>query len=166
MKVEVENKNIKYDVIVVLDNIRSVFNVGSIFRTSDAAGIGKVYLCGITATPPHPKLQKTALGSLETVEWEYAKDTLELVKKLKEDGHTIYSIELAENAEDFETVDYPKGVVLVIGNEIDGVNKEVMEISDKIVQIPMHGIKNSLNVASAYAVISYEATRKFRKLIR
>jgi tRNA G18 (ribose-2'-O)-methylase SpoU len=90
MKVEVENKNIKYDVIVVLDNIRSVFNVGSIFRTSDAAGIGKVYLCGITATPPHPKLQKTALGSLETVEWEYAKDTLELVKKFKEEGHKFY----------------------------------------------------------------------------
>jgi tRNA G18 (ribose-2'-O)-methylase SpoU len=150
---------------LVLDNI-GLFLMSVPFRTSDAAGIGKVYLCGITATPPHPKLQKTALGSLETVEWEYAKDTLELVKKLKEEGHTIYSIELSEKAEDFEAVDYPSGVVLVIGNEIDGVNKEVMKISDKIVQIPMHGIKNSLNVASAYAIISYEATRKFRKLIR
>ncbi|MEI6886672.1 MAG: RNA methyltransferase [bacterium] len=153
---------IKYPIYVLLDNIRSTFNVGSIFRTSDASGISKIFICGITAYPPNPKLQKTALGSLESVEWEYSKDTIEKVKELKQQGYIIYSVELDPNAIEYDKVEYPEKTVLVMGNEINGVDKEILKISDKIVQIPMNGIKESLNVATSFGIVAYESTKKYR----
>ncbi|MEI6462225.1 MAG: RNA methyltransferase [bacterium] len=154
---------IKYPIYVLLDNIRSTFNVGSIFRTSDASGISKIFICGITAYPPNPKLQKTALGSLESVEWEYSKDSIEKVKELKEQGYTIYSVELSPVAVQYDKIEYPEKTVLVMGNEINGVDKEILKISDKIVEIPMNGIKESLNVATSFGIVAYESTKSYRK---
>lgn len=153
---------IKYPIYVLLDNIRSTFNVGSIFRTSDASGISKIFICGITAYPPNPKLQKTALGSLNSVEWEYSKDSIEKIIELKKLGYKIYSVELDPKAIAYDNVNYPEKTVLVMGNEINGVDKKILEISDKIIQIPMNGIKESLNVATSFGIVAYEATQKYR----
>lgn len=155
----IANKISPKKISVLLDNIRSIYNVGSIFRTSDAAGINKIYLCGISATPEHPKLVKTALGADKSVEWEYNISAFDTVKRLKSIGHTIYSVELTEGAIDFRTAEYPDGTVLVFGHEVDGVDKDILAISDKVIMIPMLGIKESLNVATSYGIVAYEALR-------
>lgn len=144
---------------VILDNIRSLYNVGSFFRTSDGLGISKLYLTGITATPDHPKLAKTSLGAEKSVTWEYHKDVIELINKLKLDGMRIISIETGENAIDLDKFEFQDNDVLVFGHEVDGVNKEVLELSDAIVKIPMQGIKESFNVASSFAIVAYVATK-------
>lgn len=146
-------------IIFLLDNIRSIYNVGSFFRTADGAGISKLYLCGITATPEHPKVAKTALGATYFVTWEYAKDSLDTVRNLKKNGYTIYSIELGQDAEYYDKVLYPDKTVLVFGHEVDGVNPEILKISDKCVMIPMRGKKESLNVATSCGIVAYESTK-------
>lgn len=147
----------KKEIYVILDNIRSAFNTGSIFRTSDAAGITKLYLCGITPYPPHIKLEKTALGALESVPWEYAKETMTVVKMMKEQNIPVYAVELDSRAKHYAQIEYPDRFALVMGHELLGVSEEVLDASDKIVQIPMHGIKNSLNVAVSYGIVVYES---------
>ena len=145
---------------IVLDNIRSAFNVGSIFRTSDGAGsVEKIYLCGMTTDTDNPKLEKTALGALEMVESEYYDTTLEAIEELQEQNIPIYSIELDEKAKHFQKFEYPKEFAIVLGHEKSGVDKDILDISDEIIYIPMRGMKKSLNVANTAGIILYEVTR-------
>jgi len=142
--------------VVVLDNIRSALNVGAIFRTCDGAGASKLYLCGITPYPPHNKIPKTALGAIEYVGWVRSNDTIEVIKGLKEDGYTIVAVEQAEGAHVFNQVVYKEKTALVFGHEITGVSKEVLDICDVKVVVPMYGRKESLNVATTVGIVSYE----------
>lgn len=145
---------------IVLDNIRSAFNVGSIFRTADGAGsVEKIYLCGITSPIDNPKLEKTALGALEYIPSEHYDTTMDAIEEIKEQKIPIFSIELDNRSEDFQKVKYPEEFAIVLGHEKRGVDKEILEISDKIISIPMRGKKESLNVANTAGIILYEATR-------
>ncbi len=148
----------KTPIIVILDNIRSLNNIGSVFRTSDAFLIEKIYLCGITAKPPHKDIHKTALGSTESVDWEYAENTLELVKKLQDEGVQIASIEQAENAvmlNDFIPVKGKK-IAVVFGNEVKGVQQEVVSASNYCIEIPQYGTKHSLNISVSCGVVLWD----------
>jgi 23S rRNA (guanosine2251-2'-O)-methyltransferase len=155
----------KTPLIVILDNIRSLNNIGSVFRTSDAFLIEKIYLCGITAKPPHKDIHKTALGSTDTVVWEYAKDTLEVVKSLQAEGVKVISIEQAENAtmlNDFKPE--PKTTyAIVFGNEVKGVQQEVVNTSDVVIEIPQYGTKHSLNISVSCGVVIWDL---FCKIVR
>jgi len=148
----------KTPLIIVLDNIRSLNNIGSVFRTSDAFLIQKIYLCGITATPPHNDIRKTALGSTETVDWEYAESTLELVDKLKAQNVIIASIEQSENAKtlyDFQP-EKENTYALIFGNEVKGVDQEVVNASDIVLEIPQYGTKHSLNISVSCGVVVWD----------
>ena len=152
----------KTPIIVILDNIRSLNNIGSVFRTSDAFLIQKIYLCGITAKPPHKDIHKTALGSTETVAWEYVENTLKLVKKLQAEGVQIASIEQAENAtmlNDFQP-DPGTTYALVFGNEVKGVSQEVVSHSDLVLEIPQFGTKHSLNISVSCGVVIWDLFSK------
>jgi len=145
---------------IVLDNLRSAFNVGSIFRSSDGAGsVEKIYLCGITSPIDNPKLEKTALGSLEFINSEHYDTTLDAIEELKEQNVPIYSVELTDDSENFQEIEYPDEFALVFGHEKKGINDEILKISDKIISIPMRGKKKSLNVANTASIILYEVTR-------
>lgn len=154
----------KTPIIVILDNIRSLNNIGSVFRTADAFLIQKIYLCGITAKPPHKDIQKTALGATETVAWEYAEDTLAVVEKLKSDGVKVCAIEQAENAcmlNDFQ----PKNdqtYAVVFGNEVKGVQQKVVSASDTVIEIPQLGSKHSLNISVSAGVILWDLFSKMK----
>ena len=154
-----EFKNIKKKpLIIVLDNIRSLNNIGSVFRTSDAFLIEKIYLCGITATPPHKDIHKTALGSTDTVDWEYIENTIDLVEKLKQDNVKICAIEQAEDAtmlNDFK-VETNNKYALVFGNEVKGVSQDVVSASDTIIEIPQFGTKHSLNISVSCGVVVWD----------
>ena len=148
----------KSPIIIILDNIRSLNNIGSVFRTSDAFLIEKIYLCGITAQPPHNDIRKTALGSTETVDWEYVENTLELVQKLKEEQITIVSIEQAENAtmlNDFKPQPN-ETYAFVFGNEVKGVSQNVVDASDVVIEIPQFGTKHSLNISVSCGVVIWD----------
>lgn len=165
LDVELFKRAQKSPLIIVLDNIRSLNNIGSVFRTADAFLIDKIYLCGITATPPHKDIRKTALGATESVDWEYRKDTLELVEELKSKGHEIVSIEQAENAQmlnQFES-DKSKRYVLVFGNEVKGVSQDVVSASNTVLEIPQYGTKHSLNVAVSAGVVVWDLWSKLNK---
>ena len=152
----------KTPLIVILDNIRSLNNIGSVFRTSDAFRIEKIYLCGITATPPHKDIQKTALGSTESVDWDYTESTLELVKKLQSKDIQVLSIEQAENATMLNNFT-PKPnttYALVFGNEVKGVSQEVVSLSDQVIEIPQYGTKHSLNISVSCGVVLWDVFSK------
>jgi len=154
----------KTPLIVILDNIRSLNNIGSVFRTSDAFRIEKIYLCGITATPPHKDIQKTALGSTESVDWDYTESTLELVKKLQSKDIQVLSIEQAENATMLNNFT-PKPnttYALVFGNEVKGVSQEVVSLSDQVIEIPQYGTKHSLNISVSCGVVLWDVFSKLR----
>lgn len=154
----------KSPIIIILDNIRSLNNIGSVFRTSDAFLIEKIYLCGITAQPPHNDIRKTALGSTETVDWEYAENTLSVVEQLKSDGVKICSIEQAENAtmlNDFQPQPNTK-YAFVFGNEVKGVAQDVVNASDTVIEIPQYGTKHSLNISVSCGVVVWDV---FSKLV-
>lgn len=148
----------KTPIIVVLDNVRSLNNIGSIFRTADAFLIQKIYLCGITAQPPHKDIQKTALGATETVEWEYVEDALELVSRLKLDRVNIFSIEQAENATLLNNFQPEKDqtYALIFGNEVKGVQQKVVSASDGVLEIPQLGSKHSLNISVSAGVVLWD----------
>jgi len=149
-------------IYVVCDNIRSIFNVGAIFRTSDGAFIEKLYLTGYTPYPPRKEIEKVALGATLTVPWEYYKDPVEIVKKLKSEGIKIAVLELTDSKNFFWNVkleDFP--ICLVLGNEITGVSKEIIDMADLSFELPMLGMKQSLNVSVAYGVAVYEMVKKW-----
>ena len=146
-------------VAVVLDNIRSLNNVGAIFRTADGAGIEKLWLCGITGYPPRGEISKTALGAEENVPWAYATKALDVVLKYREQGYQIILLEQAHGSVDYDKFHSASPVCLVVGNEIDGVAGELAELADGAVEIPMRGVKNSLNVAVAFGVAVFHLTR-------
>jgi tRNA G18 (ribose-2'-O)-methylase SpoU len=149
-------------VCVLLDNVRSLYNVGAFFRTADAAGIEKLYLTGITGYPPQNAITKTALGAEETVPWEHAREPLPLLADLRTRGHQIAAIETTPRSVDiFEWVPrFP--VCVVFGHEVDGLRPEVAELADVHIRIPMLGRKHSLNVATAGGIVMYELLRKYR----
>lgn len=154
----------KTPIIIVLDNIRSLNNIGSVFRTSDAFLIEKIYLCGITATPPHNDIRKTALGSTETVAWQYVEDTLALIERLKDSKIKIISIEQAENAtmlNDFKP-ETDTTYALVFGNEVKGVQQEVVSASDVVLEIPQFGTKHSLNISVSCGVVVWDVFSKLK----
>jgi len=156
----------KSPLILVLDNIRSLNNIGSVFRTADAFLIQKVYLCGITAQPPHKNIHKTALGATESVEWEYVENTLDTVKNLREEGVQVVSIEQADKAirlNDFKVrpnITY----ALVFGNEVKGVAQEVVTESDAVIEIPQFGTKHSLNISVSAGVVIWDFWTKLNAL--
>ncbi len=155
----------KFPLVIVLDNVRSHLNVGSVFRTSDAFLIEAVYLCGITGTPPHRDIHKTALGSTETVSWKHFPSTMEAVKDLKKEGYRIVSVEQAENAvmlNDFVPATGEKYAV-VFGNEVEGVEQEVVSASDMVLEIPQYGMKHSLNISVSVGVVVWDIVSKLRK---
>lgn len=156
----------KTPIIIVLDHIRSLNNIGSVFRTSDAFLVEKIYLCGITATPPHKDIHKTALGSTDTVAWEYAKNTMDVIAKLKAEKVKICTIEQAENAtmlNDFKVKPNTK-YALVFGNEVKGVAQEVVNASDTVIEIPQFGTKHSLNIAVSCGVVVWDVFSKLKAL--
>lgn len=156
----------KTPIIIILDNIRSLNNIGSVFRTSDAFLIEKIYLCGITATPPHKDIHKTALGSTDTVAWEYIENTQTLVEKLKAEGVKVISIEQAENAtmlDEFKPMAKTK-YALVFGNEVKGVSQNVVSSSDVVIEIPQYGTKHSLNISVSCGVVIWDVFSKLKSL--
>jgi len=164
LNVEDFKKSDKIPLIVVLDNIRSLNNIGSVFRTSDAFLIEKIYLCGITAQPPHKDIHKTALGATESVSWEYVEDTFTLVEKLKSEGVIVCSIEQAENStmlQDF-TIKSNQKYAIVMGNEVKGVQQEVVSASNYCIEIPQFGTKHSLNISVSCGVVLWDLFIKFK----
>lgn len=153
----------KLPVVIVLDNIRSQHNIGSVFRTSDAFLMQAIYLCGITATPPHREIHKTALGATDTVSWKYFETTRMAVETLKSEGYKIIAIEQAEesiNLEDF-SVDNNEKTALIFGNEVDGVSEEIMQLADACIEIPQYGTKHSLNISVSAGIVIWEISRKY-----
>ena len=155
-------KTTKTPIIVVLDNIRSLNNVGAVFRTSDAFLIEKIYLCGITATPPHREIHTTALGATESVDWEYKEDTLALVNELKAQGVLVAAIEQVENSVmlDEFSLDATKKIAIVLGNEVKGVQQEVVSAADYCIEIPQKGTKHSLNISVSCGVVLWDLFQK------
>lgn len=148
----------KSPLIIIADNVRSMHNVGSIFRTSDAFLVEKIYLCGITPTPPHREIQKTALGATESVDWQYAENTLDVVNQLKKEGWTILALEQTTNSVMLDELKIEKGekIAIVLGNEVEGVNQEVINLCHKAVEIPQFGTKHSFNVSVSCGIMLWQ----------
>ncbi len=146
---------------VVLDNIRSLHNVGAIFRTADGILAGKLFLCGITGHPPRKEIEKAALGAIDVVPWEYSPSTKETLLKLKETGVKICALELTGDSIDFKKAEYSFPMALVIGNEVFGISDNVMHLVDMAISIPMLGRANSLNVSTAFGVAGYEILAQY-----
>lgn len=169
---ELERKNInefkdakKTPIIIILDDIRSLHNIGSVFRTSDAFLIEKIYLCGITATPPNKEIHKTALGATETVEWEYQRNILDVIVKLKAEAVAIYAIEQVENSillQDFKVNKYNK-YALIFGNEVKGVSQEAIQLCEGVIEIPQLGTKHSLNISVSAGIVVWDLFQKLSK---
>lgn len=156
----------KFPLIIILNDIRSLNNIGSFFRTADAFNVEKIFLCGITATPPHRDIQKTALGATETIKWEHRLSIVDVIKELKAEGMTICSIEQAEKTTFLNHIDKLEGqkFALIFGNEVNGVDQEAIDLSDHIIEIPQFGTKHSLNVSVCGGVVLWEfAKRSFNK---
>ena len=152
----------KLNACIVLDDIRSMNNVGSAFRTSDAFRIEKIYLCGITATPPHRDINKTALGATETVAWEHQESISDLIQHLKNDGYTIVSVEQADESSKLDQFqpDAKRKYAFVFGNEVFGVNEQVVANSDVVLEIPQYGTKHSLNISVSLGIIVWDFVSK------
>ena len=154
-------KKLRRPVRVILDNVRSLHNVGSIFRTSDAAGVEKIYLCGITGKPPRAEIHKSALGADKSVDWEYYKNSIEVIHRLKAEGFKIVVLEHTNQPQSFHQVKFEFPMCLVVGHEIVGVSDEIVELADLAIEIPMFGVKQSLNVSVAYGIAIYEIIKKW-----
>ncbi|HEX8574942.1 MAG TPA: RNA methyltransferase [Flavobacterium sp.] len=155
---------VKTPIIIVLDDIRSLHNIGSVFRTADSFLIEKIYLCGITAIPPNKEIHKTALGATETVDWEYHENVLEVVAKLQEENITVFAVEQVENAiflQHFQ-VNTDRKYALIFGNEIFGVNQKAIELCDGAIEIPQLGTKHSLNIAVSAGIVVWDLFAKMK----
>jgi len=155
----------KIPLVVVLDNVRSRHNIGSVFRTGDAFRAEEILLCGITATPPNVEIHKTALGAEDAVRWRYFEDTLEAVKALKTSGYTVVAIEQAENSISLEsfTVEKDRKYAVILGHEVHGVQQSVIDASDGCIEIPQYGTKHSLNVSVAAGIVIWDFFQRLRK---
>lgn len=149
--------------LLILDNVRSQSNVGSVFRTADAFLTEAVYLCGITGTPPSREIQKTALGATESVMWKYFSNTADAVRELKQNNYIILAIEQAEGAAELQDFEIREGekYALVFGHEVDGVSQEVMDLCDMCIEIPQFGSKHSFNIAVSAGIVLWELNRKY-----
>ncbi|MCX6809543.1 MAG: RNA methyltransferase [Candidatus Berkelbacteria bacterium] len=147
------------DVYVVLDNIKAMENVGAIFRTCDGARVKKIYLCGITATPPRNKIFKTSMGAVEWVDWEYAESAKLKVKSLKAEGIQIVALEQTDKSIEFTKAKYKFPLAIILGHERNGVSADVLKLCDLSVEIPMHGRANSLNVATSAGIVLFEVVK-------
>lgn len=147
----------KIPLIILLENIRSLSNIGSVFRTADAFAVEKIYLCGITAQPPHKEIHKTALGATESVEWEYRKDINEVLLELKKTDYTLCAIEQAENSILLNKmpIDKTKKYAIILGNEVEGVEQTTIDQCDNCIEIPQFGTKHSLNVSVCNGIITW-----------
>jgi 23S rRNA (guanosine2251-2'-O)-methyltransferase len=152
----------KMPIVVVLENIRSAYNVGSVFRTADAFLIEAIYIIGYSAKPPHKEIKKTALGAEETVTWKYFKTTAEVIEELRKDKFKIYAVEQAENSYLLQQLDLKKEgkIAVVFGNEVTGVEQSTIQLCDGCIEIPQLGMKHSLNIATAAGVVLWELLRK------
>ncbi len=167
--IELKRKNIqefknaeKTRLIIILDNVRSLNNIGSVFRTCDAFLIEKIYLCGITASPPHKDIHKTALGSTESVDWEYFKNISELLIELKKDNVNIWSVEQADKSKKLTNFNIDKDLkhALIFGNEVKGVSEEAINLSNEVIEIPQFGTKHSLNISVCSGILIWEFYKK------
>lgn len=154
----------KTPVVIVLDNVRSLNNVGSVFRTADAFLIEAVYLCGITGTPPNKEIQKTALGATESIAWKHFKETLDAVEELKKDGYLVYSIEQADSAIMLNNFMPSRGqkIAIIFGNEVKGVDQKVINASTDVIEIPQLGTKHSLNIAVSVGIVMWDLYLKIK----
>jgi len=151
----------KIPIVIVLDNVRSMNNIGSVFRTADAFLLEGIYLCGVTATPPHREIQKTALGATESVSWKHFPSTIDAVNELKKDGFTVYAVEQAENSTMLDKLNLPdKKIALVFGNEVSGVEQSVIDACAGCIEIPQYGTKHSLNLAVSMGIVIWEIAKK------
>lgn len=166
LSVEEYKRKDKSPIVIVLDNVRSLNNVGSAFRTSDAFLIKKIYLCGITGKPPHREIQKTALGATESVDWEYFNSTLAAIKKLKEDGYKICSLEQTDQSAPLHTFipQQEDKYALIFGNEVFGVEENIIKQSDHVIEIPQLGTKHSLNISVSLGIAIWDFTVKLGNL--
>ena len=167
LTVESFKEAVKLPVVVILDNVRSLNNIGSVFRTSDAFRVEAIYLCGITAQPPHKDIHKTALGATESVKWVYFENTLDAVGELKSDGYEICAIEQTEKSISLEEMDMSKKkkYALIFGHEMRGVDQKVVDFSDKSIEIPQFGTKHSLNISVSAGLVLWEFYRKIGGII-
>ena len=154
----------KIPLVVVLDNVRSQHNIGSVFRTGDAFRAEEILLCGITATPPNVEIHKTALGAEDAVRWRYFEDTLGAVKALKTSGYTVFAIEQAENSMSLEsfTLEKDKRYAVILGHEVHGVQQSVIDASDGCIEIPQYGTKHSLNVSVTAGIVIWDFFKQFK----
>jgi tRNA G18 (ribose-2'-O)-methylase SpoU len=166
LSVEEYKKTSKTPVVVVLDNVRSALNVGSVFRTSDAFKIERIFLCGITACPPNAEIRKTAIGAEQSVDFQYFKTTTEAVLSLKNDGYRIFAVEQAVESVSLEKLDLQgvEKLALVFGNEVKGVDDSIMELCDSCIEIPQYGTKHSLNVSVSAGVVIWEVFKRLNKI--
>lgn len=148
------------DIFLVLYNIRSRFNVGAIFRTADAAGVKKIYLSGITPAPPHPKIDKVALGAEKYVPFEHHKQTVRLLKKLKSQGIQLVALEQSKKSVPYYNFKPKSRMAIILGSEVKGLPNKILNLADKIIEIPMYGRKESLNVAVAGGIVLFDLIRK------
>ncbi|MBO7074895.1 MAG: RNA methyltransferase [Bacteroidales bacterium] len=155
----------KIPVIIILDNVRSMENVGSFFRTADAFRIEAIYLCGITARPPHREIHKTALGADESVDWKYFETTAEACEHLKSDGYRIFAVEQIENSIMLDKFKAPEKSAYIFGNEVDGVDDEVLKYCEQAVEIPQEGTKHSLNVSVSGGIVMYHLFDDLKHLL-
>ena len=156
----------KLPISILVENVRSVYNVGSIFRTADGFGAEKIFLTGFTPIPPRKDLSKTALGADESVEWEYDKSSISIAQKMKQKGYRLLLIEQTFDSQSIYDFDIQFPICFIVGNEVSGVSEELSELADFKADIPMHGIKQSLNVSVACGVIGYELARRYKISIR
>ena len=156
----------KLPLVVILDNVRSLHNIGSVFRTSDAFRVECIYLCGITATPPHPEMHKTALGAEFTVDWKYVNNAVEAVDNLRQEEYVVFSVEQAENSIMLEDMRLEQGkrYAVVLGNEVKGVQQEVIDHSDGCIEIPQYGTKHSLNVSVTAGIVIWDLFKQLKTL--
>ncbi len=155
----------KIGLTLVLDNVRSLNNIGSVFRTSDAFRVNEIILCGITATPPHAEIHKTALGAEDSMTWRYFEHTLSAVNELKANGYTVFSIEQTENSTSLTdmSLDNDKKYAIVLGHEVHGVQQAVIDVSHGCIEIPQHGTKHSLNISVAAGIVIWDFYKRLRE---